>query len=271
MLEVHAPHETIHTWKDFLIHIATIVVGLLIAIGLEQTVEHFRNRYLLAETQESLRAEREHNIKQLALNTTEVRWETAEYQNNLLVFEYLQQHPGTPQEKLPGVLSWDHTGTQYSFAAWEAATQSGMTRLMPLVEAAQEARLYRDLTLAQSEAEDENLASHKAEAYTYRDYNPSHLTPAQVAEQIDLTQTLLMQHARHVLGLRIVGLVDPDFSSAPNQGDLQQLSHYPDAQTRQTLAPAYRLTEERMRAAGYVPYKSTSDEWIAPAPSPGSK
>lgn len=39
MLEVHAPHESLHTWKGFFIHIATICVGLLIAVGLEQTVE----------------------------------------------------------------------------------------------------------------------------------------------------------------------------------------------------------------------------------------
>ncbi|GAC1676716.1 MAG: hypothetical protein NVS9B2_27370 [Steroidobacteraceae bacterium] len=45
MLEVHAPHETVHTWKDFFIHIATISVGLLIAIGLEQIVEHFHHLY----------------------------------------------------------------------------------------------------------------------------------------------------------------------------------------------------------------------------------
>jgi hypothetical protein len=39
MLEVHAPHESIHTWKGFFVHIATIVIGLLIAVGLEQAVE----------------------------------------------------------------------------------------------------------------------------------------------------------------------------------------------------------------------------------------
>lgn len=49
MLDVHAPHEATHTWKDFLIHIATIVVGLLIAIGLEQTVEYVHERHQLQE------------------------------------------------------------------------------------------------------------------------------------------------------------------------------------------------------------------------------
>ncbi len=41
MLDVHpAPHAA-HSWKDFFIHIATIVIGLLIAVGLEQMVEYF--------------------------------------------------------------------------------------------------------------------------------------------------------------------------------------------------------------------------------------
>jgi hypothetical protein len=36
MLDVHAPHESIHTRKSFFIHIATASVGLLTAVGLEQ-------------------------------------------------------------------------------------------------------------------------------------------------------------------------------------------------------------------------------------------
>jgi hypothetical protein len=46
MLEVHAPHEALHTWKGFLLHIATIVIGLFIAVGLGQTVEFFHHRHL---------------------------------------------------------------------------------------------------------------------------------------------------------------------------------------------------------------------------------
>lgn len=52
MLDVHAPHESIHTWKDFCVHIATITVGLLIAIGLEQVVEaihHLHQREFLED------------------------------------------------------------------------------------------------------------------------------------------------------------------------------------------------------------------------------
>jgi hypothetical protein len=45
MLDVHPPRETVHTWKDFFIHIATICVGLLIAVGLEQTIEAVHHRH----------------------------------------------------------------------------------------------------------------------------------------------------------------------------------------------------------------------------------
>lgn len=53
ILDVHAPHATIHTWIDFFIHIATIAIGLLIAVGLEQIVEaiHHRHQRLLLEEQ----------------------------------------------------------------------------------------------------------------------------------------------------------------------------------------------------------------------------
>ena len=47
MLEPHAPHEPIHSWKSFAIHIAAIAVGLLLALALEQSAEavhHGRQR-----------------------------------------------------------------------------------------------------------------------------------------------------------------------------------------------------------------------------------
>jgi hypothetical protein len=39
VIDVHEPHGGVHTWKDFWIHLGTVAVGLLIALGLEQGVE----------------------------------------------------------------------------------------------------------------------------------------------------------------------------------------------------------------------------------------
>jgi hypothetical protein len=54
MLEIHAPHEALHTWKGFLLHIATIVIGLFIAVGLEQTVEFFHHRHLREQLEQQM-------------------------------------------------------------------------------------------------------------------------------------------------------------------------------------------------------------------------
>jgi ankyrin repeat protein len=43
VLDVRVPHST-YMWKDFFIHVAVIVVGLLIAVGLEQTEKYFHYR-----------------------------------------------------------------------------------------------------------------------------------------------------------------------------------------------------------------------------------
>jgi hypothetical protein len=57
MLEVHAPHEVVHNLRSFLIQIATICVGLLIAIALEQSVEALHRRHEVAVLRADLHAE----------------------------------------------------------------------------------------------------------------------------------------------------------------------------------------------------------------------
>ena len=62
MLDVHPPHAATHSWKDFFIHIATICVGLLIAIGLEQAVEAIHHRHERDVLIQEMRLEAERNI-----------------------------------------------------------------------------------------------------------------------------------------------------------------------------------------------------------------
>jgi hypothetical protein len=56
VLEAHAPHEPIHTWKGFLIHIAAIAIGLLLALGLEQTVEALHHAHQRSDLEQQMRA-----------------------------------------------------------------------------------------------------------------------------------------------------------------------------------------------------------------------
>ncbi len=70
MLDVHPPHGPTHTWKDFFIHIATIVCGLIIAVGIEQTVEHFHHLHQLHRLEEALDQEIEQNLKSVGKDIT---------------------------------------------------------------------------------------------------------------------------------------------------------------------------------------------------------
>src|SRR5665213_1496722 len=62
MIDIHPPHHAATTWRDFFIHIATIVLGLLIAIGLEQTVELVHRHREEREARANIREEIATNI-----------------------------------------------------------------------------------------------------------------------------------------------------------------------------------------------------------------
>ena len=66
MLDVHAPHEGIHSVKDFFLHLFTITVGLLIALGLENAAEAMHHRHQRREAEETIRRELEENRTDMA-------------------------------------------------------------------------------------------------------------------------------------------------------------------------------------------------------------
>jgi hypothetical protein len=215
MLDVHPPHTSVHTWKDFFIHITTIVIGLLIAIGLEQTVEYVHHRREVAETREGLRQEREENRKFFAVNTLEFRLEAAALQNNLRVLIFLQRHPAIPEEKLPGVLSWGSSYEAVVETVWKNAQQTQVLALMPRPEAESDATLYRDLESAEAEERKIYEAVTLATTYGITDPNPTHLPPQQVAQEIDLTTAAIRANFRWGIALRNLHRDYPDFAPAP--------------------------------------------------------
>ena len=76
MLEVHPLHENVHSWRQFFIHIVAITIGLLIAIGLEQTVVYFHHRHQLQEARGELAGELE---KQSSRRTHKSRGDAKAY------------------------------------------------------------------------------------------------------------------------------------------------------------------------------------------------
>src|ERR1700729_890158 len=106
MLDVHAPHQTVHSWRDFLVHIAAISIGLLIAVGLEQTVELFHHRHQVAEIRRSLADERRINEVIFTSACNEFRRYAPILLGSLQTLTYVRTHPGASPSQWPGRFSF---------------------------------------------------------------------------------------------------------------------------------------------------------------------
>jgi hypothetical protein len=194
MLDVHPAHHAATTWRDFFIHIATIVLGLLIAIGLEQTVERIHQHYELRETREALEQERKANEKDWSGNESDWREVFVALKNNLTVLEYIRQHPGVPQTALPGELRWDQGPLIWKHAVWDAAQQKGVVQLMPLEEANAYEQYYSLMTMMSQQSLEAWDAINDAARFNLLDPDPTHLSPQQLDRVIQLTLTALEKH-----------------------------------------------------------------------------
>jgi hypothetical protein len=143
MLEPHAPHETIQTWRGFFIHIATIVVGLIIAVGLEQTVEYFHHRAQRNYLEEQMREVLENDAGLIADDTIELKAFRA-YLVELQAAVNARRHALSTPAAPPGNDPRSGTSLRFpSLAPYEAAKDNGTTALL----SNQRIRLYNRIAL----------------------------------------------------------------------------------------------------------------------------
>jgi hypothetical protein len=248
MLDVHPPTHPTHTWKDFFIHIATIVVGLIIAVGLEQLVEHIHQRYELRETREALSRELESNRDHLIANQHDWLRTTARLKNNLLVLQYIRQHPGTPETALPGDLVWNQSPFLYDHAVWDAAEKSGITHQMPLTEANSDQELYASLAGLYQQNLDNWNAINDARSFDILDANPTHLSPQRLDQVIQLTETALAKHIEHGYSFGRLAHDYPNLPHAITWANINRLRPTSLDLDPQGMAAAHQRTNDRVNA-----------------------
>jgi hypothetical protein len=246
MLDVHPPHEAAHTWKDFFIHIATIVVGLIIAVGLEQTVEHIHQHYELRETREALEREREANRRHMEVNSRQWLETSAALRNDLLVLDAIRQHPGLPQTELPGELNFNQYPFLYDHAVWDAAVQNNIVRLMPLKEANLDQEFYQGAALMSEQALHVWDAVNDLRRFLLVDPDPTHLTPEQLAETTRLTQIALEKQVQFGYSFGLLALDNPDMPQILTYRALDKLQ--PDTQDPAAMAAPNHITQQRIEA-----------------------
>jgi hypothetical protein len=257
MLDVHPPHEAAHSWKDFFIHIATIVLGLIIAVGLEQLVEKIHIHNEVADTRAALAAERRVNRETYRINAETYLNTAAIFHSNLRVFTYLREHPGTPQAKLPGVVVFPPHIFEPDFSAWTTAGQTNVLSLMPRKEVSKEAAMYFDLQRALDGYNVMVLAVARAAAYTSQTSDPSSLSPEKVQQEIDMIEQANALHMLYGLWLQSINRTQPDFVPGLTNQQVFAFSQMSNVETLRAKFPdAFAFTQQDLDSAATILQKT---------------
>jgi hypothetical protein len=125
-MDVHAPHEPIHTWRDFAIHLIVVTIGLFIALSLEALVEHLHQRHLLHTAETNLHIELHGNHDLLAGDEHHLDRTEAKLQQDIATLIARKSNPSFAE---PLNFDWAWNGMEDS--AWTTARDSGALALMP--------------------------------------------------------------------------------------------------------------------------------------------
>jgi hypothetical protein len=71
-MEIGAPHGSIRSLKDFGVHLGTVILGILIALGLEQWLESHHRSKMAAEAEAGFRGEMQFAIEQVKSVTDKI-------------------------------------------------------------------------------------------------------------------------------------------------------------------------------------------------------
>jgi hypothetical protein len=138
-MDVHAPHEPVHTWKDFAIHLAIVTIGLFIALMLEGLVEYVHHRHIVAEARANIRTELENNHKNAVDDVGYLSQNLKNVAGNLDTLRDMEVHP-----KAHGSLGNTMSFANLDDAAWRTARDTGALAYMPYDEVQQYSGIYAE-------------------------------------------------------------------------------------------------------------------------------
>jgi hypothetical protein len=140
-LDVHAPHHPIGGWKDFFVHLVTISVGLLIAVGIEGCVELHREHKLVREARETMREEIQHNSDSMKGAVVKLDQQQAVMKKNIETLTRIQENP-KDKALQDAEISADFSIVGLRETAWKTAQTTGALSFMPYAEAQRYSDVY---------------------------------------------------------------------------------------------------------------------------------
>ncbi|MEO6806712.1 MAG: hypothetical protein ABI286_07430 [Edaphobacter sp.] len=140
-MDVHAPHNPIHSWKDFLLHLVIITVGLLIAVGIEGLVELHREHKLVNEARTTMREEIESNLGSMKRVEANLKQERIAMKKDMDTLTRIQENSKDEEaQKTP--IDATYSLIELRDTAWKTAQTTGALSFMPYAEAQHYSRVY---------------------------------------------------------------------------------------------------------------------------------
>ena len=141
MLDVHLPHK-LHGVGEFLFHLFTITVGLLIAVQIESFVERRHHLHLAEEARGSLRTEIEKNLEDLKEAQPQVKVYRQKIDDDMAILNRIQDHLNiTRDQRRQFTLS--SGDINLTDTAWRTAQTTGALAYMPYEEAERYSEIYK--------------------------------------------------------------------------------------------------------------------------------
>jgi len=147
-MDVHAPMEPIHTWRDIALHLGIVTVGLFIALSLEALVEHIHNRHLVAEARANIRQEIQNNHDAAQQDLGYLQQDIERTKRNIATVHKLI----ADQKHFHGTMDYTMEFNSPSDAAWTTARETGALGFIPYSEVQGYSDLYRVQTMVTDQA-----------------------------------------------------------------------------------------------------------------------
>jgi hypothetical protein len=203
MLDVHPPHERMHGFRDFALHLVTITVGLLIALSLEGCVEWQHHRHLLHDAETGLRGEVDKNSRQIPLLHKQIEDQQKELNSDLTVLDQMQAHPKASHGQLGFSFRWN----SFDDVAWKTAQSTGALAYMTYRDASTYSTIYamqNELLIAEKDVTDEVLRSSAFPSTQPDSWAPTPLQADDLRTHIGLLRMRLMLLTSYLNSLEIV-------------------------------------------------------------------
>lgn len=153
-MEIHPPSHPIMSLREFFVHLSMVTIGILIALGLEQTVEAWHHRELGVEARENILNEIRDNKQKVDRARPVVARNKEALQRSLATLRLYMAHK-PPQH---GEMQFLVSGPTLSTTSWTTASTTGALGYMSYAEAKRFAGAYQVQAVLQH-AEDDMVQS----------------------------------------------------------------------------------------------------------------